>query len=82
VFLCLVSTILISPTVSAQDYARLIGSEYRQLVDGKTKKEIFFNMEKVRDWAESREADIDDDPSLTSITARIESIRDKYTTLV
>ena len=68
--------------MSGQDYARLIGEEYHKLVDGKTKEEIYFNLKEARDWAESRKANIDDDPSLTSITARVKSISDQYTNLV
>ncbi|KAI0245344.1 hypothetical protein BJV78DRAFT_1158716 [Lactifluus subvellereus] len=67
--------------MSGADYARHISANYHKLVDAMTEDERNANLKEVRDWAASRETFIDQKPGLKSITTRILSIRDKFTSL-
>lgn len=74
--------ILTYATVLREDYARLISADYHKLVDDKTEQEKAANLQKVREWAAARETVADDNLSRKSITSRITSIREKFTSLV
>jgi len=68
--------------VSWQDYACQIGAEYHKLVDGKSEEEKASSLKEVREWAVSQEGVIEDGLSLTSVTARVKTVRDKFANLV
>lgn len=73
---------LSSITVSRKDYARCISADYHKLVDGKSVEEKDSNLKEVREWAASRESVGEEGLSLKSISTRVTSIREKFTTLV
>lgn len=79
--MCSLSTILTSTTASREDYTRTIGIEYHKLIDGKSAEEKAANLKEIQDWAATRDL-FNEDLSLTSVTARVKSIRDKFTNLV
>ena len=68
--------------MSRKDYARCISADYHKLVDGKSVEEKDSNLKEVREWAVSRESVGEEGLSLKSISTRVTSIREKFTTLV
>jgi hypothetical protein len=68
--------------VSRVDYSHQISADYHKLVDGKTREDKASSLKEVREWGASREGLVDDDLSLTCLTTRVKTIRDKFANLV